>query len=77
MTPKELIGTQVQAKGGKGGRMDAVHSGGSRHTAWGVETSDRGWRVACGDKFQVYNDPLWEEMWGAGDRYQLSSVEGY
>ena len=68
MTPKELIGTQVQAKGGKGGRTDVGRSSGSRHTARGAETSGGGWWVVGGGEVQMENDTFRERMWVAGER---------
>ena len=44
--------------------MDAGNGGRSRHAAQGAETSDRVWRVAGVNNFQVDVVPLREKMRG-------------
>ena len=70
-TPLGLTGTWAQAKDGKGGRVDAGHSGGSRHAARSADMSNRLWHEKDGFKFQVDDVPHQYRMWRAVDRKRV------
>ena len=68
-TPQVLTGAWEQAKGRIGGeqmRDTAAEAGTRRGVQRRVAEAD-GWRVW--GEVQVDGVPLWERVWGAGERY--------
>ena len=76
-TPQGLIGTWVQAKGGRGVQIDVGNGDRLRHAARGTEASSGGWRVAGVGEVQVDNAPFREGVWVVSLNIGVTTMNGF